>query len=70
MTGKAEYRGIQYLVESLGARRWRWLVTPPTCVLGLSVQEGEVEGERGDAVDAARAAIQSQSLFADARQAD
>jgi hypothetical protein len=60
MNGKFQHQGVIYSVEPLGERRWRWEVTPPKCVLGLSEQIGEVDGDQSDAILAARKAIEAQ----------
>ncbi len=64
MSGTFEYRGIQYSVEAVADRKWRWRVTPPLCVRGMREDAGEIDGERHDAVAAAQAAIKNQSYFA------
>ena len=60
MSGKFQHRGVQYSVEALGEQRWRWEISPPTCVLGLSEETGEVEGDHSDAVRAVHKAIEQQ----------
>ena len=61
MTGKFYHQGISYSVRPVGERRWCWEVTPPDCVLGLSDQTGEIDGERHDAIRAAHRAIEAQN---------
>lgn len=55
------HRGIGYSLHSLGARRWRWEISPPCCVQGLSRASGEVEGELRDAECAAQSMIEQQT---------
>jgi hypothetical protein len=55
------HRGIGYSLHSLGARRWRWEVRPPTGVLGLRSATGEIEGELRDAECAAQNVIEQQT---------
>ena len=55
------HRGIVYFVHSLGDGRWRWEVSPPTCVQGLSCESGEIEGELRDALAAAQGVIERQT---------
>jgi len=57
---KFHYCGVQYSVEALGEQRWRWEVTPPTCVIGLKDEAGEVAGAHAEAVRAAQKAIEQQ----------
>jgi hypothetical protein len=57
---KFHYCGVQYSVEALNERRWRWEVRPPTCVLGLKDEAGEVDGAHAEAVRAAQKAIEQQ----------
>jgi len=57
---KSHYCGVQYSVEALGEQRWRWEVTPPTCVIGLKDEAGEVDGAHAEAVRAAQKAIEQQ----------
>jgi hypothetical protein len=64
VAGTFEYRGIQYLVEPVTPRRWRWRILPPLCVRGLREEAGEIDGGRDDAIQAAHAAIKSQALSA------
>jgi hypothetical protein len=60
MVGTQDYRGIQYSVERVADRRWRWRISPPLCVLGMREEAGEIEGVHIDAVLAAQRAIESQ----------
>jgi hypothetical protein len=60
VSGKYQHQGVYYSVEPVGERRWRWEVTPPTCVLGLKDEIGEVDGSQSDAIHAARRAIEAQ----------
>jgi hypothetical protein len=55
------HRGIGYSLHNLGARRWRWEVSPPASVLGLRFASGEVEGELRDADIAAQSSIEEQT---------
>jgi hypothetical protein len=55
------HRGIGYSLHSLGARRWRWEISPPSCVQGLHRASGEVEGEMRDADTAAQNIIEQQT---------
>lgn len=64
VSGTLEYRGIQFSVEPVGERRWRWRVTPPLCVRGTREEAGEIDGGRDEAVHAAQRAIKGQGLFA------
>jgi len=48
-------------LHSLGARRWRWEISPPSCVQGLRRASGEVEGELRDAECAAQNVIEQQT---------
>jgi len=52
------HRGIGYSLHSLGMRRWRWEISPPSCVQGLRHASGEVEGELRDAECAAQNMIE------------
>ena len=66
MSEEQDHRGIRYrvLATSLGkgpARRWKWEVAPPASVQGLKAESGELEGNREDAVRAAKLAIDSQT---------
>jgi hypothetical protein len=60
LSGKFQHQGVIYSVQPLGERRWRWEVSPPKCVVGLSEQIGEIEGDQSDAIHAARKAIEAQ----------
>lgn len=60
MSNKLQHRGVQYSIEALGEQRWRWEISPPTCVLGLAEEAGEIEGAHSDAVRAAHRAIEQQ----------
>lgn len=60
MSGRFQHRGVQYSVEALGEQRWRWEIFPPTCVLGLRKETGEIEGDHSDAVCAVHKAIEQQ----------
>ncbi|HEX4635945.1 MAG TPA: hypothetical protein VH189_07165 [Rhizomicrobium sp.] len=55
------HRGIGYSLHNLGARRWRWEVSPPSGVQGLRMESGEVEGELRDAECAAQSVIEQQT---------
>jgi hypothetical protein len=55
------HRGVEYSVRNIGARRWRWEVTPPLCVVGLHCQSGEVDGELRDAETVAQNVIEQQT---------
>ena len=55
------HRGIGYSVRPIGDRYWRWEISPPLCVQGLQKASGTVEGDRHDAVIAARAIIERQT---------
>lgn len=61
MNEEQNHRGIRYRVRALQARRWKWEVEPPAAVLGLKAESGELDGERDDAVRAAKMAIESQT---------
>ena len=61
MSGGFQHCGVVFSVKPVGVRRWQWAVSPPTCVLGLSEETGEVDGERDDAIRAARKAIETQA---------
>jgi hypothetical protein len=61
MIEEQDHRGIRYRVRVLSTQRWRWEVEPPAGVLGLTFQSGELDGERDDAVRAAKNAIESQT---------
>jgi hypothetical protein len=61
MYEEQDHHGIRYRVHVLGVRRWRWEIEPPSGVLGLRFQCGELEGEPEDAVRAAKHAIESQT---------
>lgn len=61
MTDNIHHRGIAIKLDRLDDRRWRWKISPPKCVLGLQEQYDEVSGDEGDAVKAARPAIEVQS---------
>ena len=66
MSDEQDHRGIRYRVHALSldrgpARRWKWEVEPPAAVLGLKPQSGELEGNRDDAVRAAKTAIETQT---------
>jgi hypothetical protein len=65
MSDEQDHRGIRYRVRALslnqGARRWKWEVEPPVSVVGLKLESGELEGNREDAVRAAKAAIDTQT---------
>lgn len=60
MNGKLQHRGVNYSVEPLGEQRWRWEISPPTCVVGMSEKVGEIDGDEVDAVRAAHKAIEAQ----------
>lgn len=55
------HRGIFYSLHSLGTRRWRWEVSPPSCVQGLRPESGEIEGEMREADTAAQSSIEQQT---------
>jgi hypothetical protein len=55
------HRGIGYSIRSIGARRWRWEVSPPLSVLGLRPESGEIDGELRDAETAAQFVIEQQT---------
>jgi len=55
------HRGIEYRVHNVGARRWRWEVSPPLSVQGLRCETGEIEGELRDAESAAELVIEQQT---------
>ena len=66
MGDEQDHRGIRYRVHALSlergpARRWKWEVEPPAAVRGLKAQSGELEGNREDAVRAAKLAIDAQT---------
>ncbi len=61
MSDELNHRGIRFRVRSLQTRRWKWEVEPPAAVRGLSAQSGELEGDRDDAVRAAKLAIETQT---------
>lgn len=61
MTDHRHHHGVIYSVERAGEWKWRWEISPPSCVLGLREQSGEVAGEERDAVRAAEAAIERQT---------
>lgn len=61
MSDEQSHRGIRYRVRALQPRRWKWDVEPPAAVRGLKAQSGELEGDRDDAIRAARFAIDSQT---------
>jgi hypothetical protein len=64
MSDEQDHRGIRYRVHALNrgpARRWKWEVEPPVAVRGLKAQSGELEGNRDDAVRAAKLAIDAQT---------
>ncbi len=54
------HRGIEYLVQSTGERRWKWEVRPPNAVIGWRHESGELIGSRDDAVAAAKRHIEIQ----------
>jgi len=60
VNSKFQHRGVQYSIEALGEQRWRWEISPPTCVLGLREETGEIKGDHSDAVRAAHRAIEQQ----------
>ena len=62
-SSKLHYCGVQYSVEALGHQRWRWEIFPPTCVIGLRDEAGEVNGAHDEAVRAAHKAIEQQISF-------
>lgn len=55
------HRGIEYSIHNVGARRWRWEVSPPLSVQGLKCESGEIEGEMRDAETAAQFVIEQQT---------
>jgi hypothetical protein len=55
------HRGIRYSVRKMGQELWRWEVLPPAGVLGMFRQTGQVDGDKRDAMRAARAAIEIQT---------
>jgi len=59
-SNKYQYCGVQYSIEALGNQRWRWEISPPTCVIGLRDEAGEVDGAHDEAVRAAHRAIEQQ----------
>ncbi len=61
MNDEHNHRGIRYRVRALQARRWKWEVEPPAGVLGLKAESGELDGDREDAVTAAKTAIEGQT---------
>jgi hypothetical protein len=64
MSDEQDHRGIRYRVRALAhgaARRWKWEVEPPVSVVGLRLESGELEGNREDAVRAAKLAIETQT---------
>jgi hypothetical protein len=60
MNSRFQHRGILYSVEALDGQRWRWEISPPTCVIGMSERVGEIDGNEADAVRAAHKAIEAQ----------
>lgn len=62
-SNKFQYCGVQYSIEALGHQRWRWEISPPTCVIGLRDEAGEVDGAHDEAVRAAHKAIEQQISF-------
>ena len=66
MSEEQDHRGIRYRVLSMSlhqgtGRRWKWEVAPPASVQGLWPESGELEGNREDAVRAAKLAIDTQT---------
>ncbi len=61
INGKLHHRGVGYSIKRAGDGKWRWEISPPSCVQGLRPQEGEVSGEERDAIQAACAAIEMQT---------
>ena len=55
------HRGIGYSLHSLGTRRWRWEISPPSGVQGLRAESGELDGELRDAECAAQNVIEQQT---------
>lgn len=55
------HRGIAYCIHRLSAQRWKWEVQPPACIKGLRSENGEISGEKIDAITAARNAIEIQT---------
>jgi hypothetical protein len=55
------HRGIFYSIRRLSEQRWKWEIEPPACIKGLRTENGEVEGERTNAVAAAQNAIDVQT---------
>lgn len=60
MSSKQHHRGIHFSVEPVGNQRWRWQIHPPTCVVGMCEEAGELNGAKIDAVQAAHRAIEAQ----------
>jgi hypothetical protein len=55
------HRGIAYRIHWLREARWKWEVEPPACIKGLRSENGQVSGEKTDAIAAARNAIEIQT---------
>lgn len=61
MEDKLNHRGILITVACVSRHCWRWEVSPPKSVLGMSDRSGEVHGDKTDAIRAACAAIEQQT---------
>lgn len=59
------YRGIRYCVTEPRQGRWKWEIHPPECVKGWAKASGEVDGQRDDAVAAAKRHIERQDCGLD-----
>ncbi|HWU25172.1 MAG TPA: hypothetical protein VN154_02100 [Rhizomicrobium sp.] len=60
------HRGIGFSVKEVATGRWQWAIYPPKSVKGLVRKSGEIQGERTNAVAAAKIEIEAQDLGATA----
>ena len=57
------HHGIGYSIRSLGHSEWLWEIHPPIeTVKGLEPASGKISGNSGDAIEAARKAIDRQAV--------
>lgn len=61
MNDTRSHHGVLYSVVNVGNNRWKWQIFPPTSVRGLFEERGEAQGDRANAVFAAKIAIERQT---------
>lgn len=61
MSDMRSHHGVLYSVTNVGKSRWKWQIFPPISVQGLFEEGGEAQGDRANAVFAAKIAIERQT---------